>query len=210
VSRRDPERLQDILIAIEAIAGHVAPGDLSDGLVFDAVRVRLIEIGEAVKALSPDLLDTEPGRPWTDIARMRDRLAHRYFDSQPGGWGRGERPRAPPPCGVFKPGCPPRKSDGPAKREAAHNLSACWWPDSEGSRSSSTIRSTTTSRMDRIRQGMQPGSSNSLTKSLARSTYDTRRDRGGRAKVPRWAALLGRVPVVAWKPLLLAGESRPS
>lgn len=75
MSRRDPERLQDILDAIEAINSHVARGDLSDGLIFDAVRVRLIEIGEAIKAISPELLDTEPGRPWRDIARMRDRLA---------------------------------------------------------------------------------------------------------------------------------------
>lgn len=81
MSRRDPERLRDILDAIEAIQAHVARGDLSDGLIFDAVRIRLIEIGEAIKALSPDLLDTEPGQPWTDIARMRDRLAHRYFDT---------------------------------------------------------------------------------------------------------------------------------
>lgn len=81
MSRRDPERLADILEAVEAIKGHVARGDLSDGLVFDAVRVRLIEIGEAIKAISPELLDTEPSHPWTDIARMRDRLAHRYFDT---------------------------------------------------------------------------------------------------------------------------------
>ena len=81
MSRRDPERLQDILDAIDAINRHVARGDLSDGLIFDAVRVRLIEIGEAIKAISSELLDTEPGHPWTDIARMRDRLAHRYFDT---------------------------------------------------------------------------------------------------------------------------------
>lgn len=77
MSRRDAERLQDILDAIAA-------GDLSDGLIFDAVRVRLIEIGEAIKAISPDLLDTEPGHPWSDIARMRDRLAHRSFDTTHG------------------------------------------------------------------------------------------------------------------------------
>lgn len=81
MSRRDADRLQDILDAIAAINGHVARGDLSDGLIFDAVRVRLIEIGEAIKAISPELLDSEPGQPWTDIARMRDRLAHRYFDT---------------------------------------------------------------------------------------------------------------------------------
>lgn len=81
MSRRDAERLQDILVDIKAISGHVARGDLSDGLIFDAVRVRLIEIGEAIKATSPELLASEPDHPWTDIARMRDRLAHRYFDT---------------------------------------------------------------------------------------------------------------------------------
>jgi len=84
VSRLDSERLQDILDAIAAINSHVARGDLSDGLIFDAVRVRLIEIGEAIKAVSPELLDSEPGHPWSDIARMRDRLAHRYFDTTHG------------------------------------------------------------------------------------------------------------------------------
>lgn len=84
MSRRDPERLRDILDALEAITSHLARGDLSDGLIFDAVRVRLIEIGEAIKAISPELLDTEPAHPWSDIARMRDRLAHRYFDTTHG------------------------------------------------------------------------------------------------------------------------------
>jgi uncharacterized protein with HEPN domain len=81
VSRRDQQRLEDILAAIEAIRGHLGRGDLSDGLVFDAVRVRLIEIGEAVKVLPPGLLDREPSLPWSQIAAMRDRLAHRYFDT---------------------------------------------------------------------------------------------------------------------------------
>lgn len=52
-SRHDDERLSDILEAIIAIRSHLAHGDLSDGLVFDAVRLRLIEIGEAVKLLDP-------------------------------------------------------------------------------------------------------------------------------------------------------------
>ena len=79
MSRRDGQRLQDILDAIDAIRSHLARGELSGGLVFDAVRVRLIEIGEAIKGISPELLDPEPGHPWTDIARMRDRLAPRYL-----------------------------------------------------------------------------------------------------------------------------------
>jgi uncharacterized protein with HEPN domain len=80
VSRHDSQRLADIAAAITAIGAHLQRGELSDGLVFDAVRVRLIEIGEAVKGIGDDLLETEPGIPWAQIAAMRDRLAHRYFD----------------------------------------------------------------------------------------------------------------------------------
>ncbi len=47
---RDRQRVGDITAAIEAIAAHLRRGDLCDGLVFDAVR-------------------------------MRDHLAHRYFDT---------------------------------------------------------------------------------------------------------------------------------
>ena len=82
MTRRDLERLADIRDAITAIRSHVARGDLSDGLIFDAVRVRLIEIGEAIKSLPSELLETEPDLPWDDIAGMRDRLAHRYFDTE--------------------------------------------------------------------------------------------------------------------------------
>jgi uncharacterized protein with HEPN domain len=81
VSYRERQRLADIQAAIDAIRSHLQRGDLSDGLVFDAVRIRLLEIGEAVKALPAGLLDTQPGIPWSQIARMRDHLAHRYFDT---------------------------------------------------------------------------------------------------------------------------------
>lgn len=56
-------------------------GDLSDGLIYDAVRVRLIEIGEAAKTIPAEVVATELGTSWRDIAAMRDRLAHRYFDT---------------------------------------------------------------------------------------------------------------------------------
>ena len=69
------------MAAIDAIRAHLERGDLQDGLVFDAVRVRLIEIGEAVKALPAELLASEPALPWAQIAGLRDRLAHRYFDT---------------------------------------------------------------------------------------------------------------------------------
>ena len=81
MSRRDALRLADIVSAIDSIRSHLTRGDLQDGLVYDAVRVRLIEIGEAVKDIQPNLLATQPDIPWRAIARMRDHLAHRYFDT---------------------------------------------------------------------------------------------------------------------------------
>lgn len=80
-SRHDAERLDDIADPITAIRSHLTRGDLSDGLVLDAVRVRLIEIGEAVKLLDPTLVASEPGIAWSDAAGMRDWLAHHYFDT---------------------------------------------------------------------------------------------------------------------------------
>lgn len=81
MTRRDQQRLADIVAALDAIVSHLSRGGLDDPLVFDAVRVRLIEIGEAVKSLPDNLLSTEPDIPWDQIARLRDRLAHRYFDT---------------------------------------------------------------------------------------------------------------------------------
>jgi uncharacterized protein with HEPN domain len=81
VSRHNDQRLTDILASAAAIANHTSRGGLDDGLVYDAVRVRLIEIGEAVKSIDPDLLAHEPSIPWIDIAGMRNHLAHRYFDT---------------------------------------------------------------------------------------------------------------------------------
>lgn len=81
MSYRERQRLEDIRAAIDAIRSHLQRGDLSDGLVSDAVRIRLLEIGEAVKALPASLLSSQPNIPWNQIARMRDHLAHRYFDT---------------------------------------------------------------------------------------------------------------------------------
>lgn len=81
MSRPDHERLGDIQAACGAIADYLAREGADDDIVFDAIRVRLIEIGEAVKDIDPELLATEPDIPWTEISRMRDQLAHRYFDT---------------------------------------------------------------------------------------------------------------------------------
>lgn len=81
MSRRDEDRLRDVADSLDAIRNHLTRGDLHDGLVYDAVRVRLIEIGEAVKDIAPELLEAAPGVPWKEIGRMRDHLTHRYFDT---------------------------------------------------------------------------------------------------------------------------------
>ena len=81
MSRSDRDRLLDIVEAGAAIAEHLQRGPLSNGLVLDAVRVRLIKIGEAVKDVSPELLSQQPTIPWRQVAAMRDQLAHRYFDT---------------------------------------------------------------------------------------------------------------------------------
>lgn len=81
MSRIDAARLADIVEAVEAIDCHLGRGDLSDGLAYDAVRARPIESGEAVKSIRAGLLETEPDIPWKAIARMRDHLTHRYFDT---------------------------------------------------------------------------------------------------------------------------------
>jgi len=82
VTRRATERLTDIAEAIERIRGYV--GDLQSAsidseLVTDAIVYNLLVIGEAVKALDDTTRGAEPSIPWSDIAGMRDLLAHEYF-----------------------------------------------------------------------------------------------------------------------------------
>jgi uncharacterized protein with HEPN domain len=83
VNRSDADRLDDIASAITSIRSHLQHGPISVEIVIDAVAMRLLEIGEAVKAVSPELTATEPDIPWSDIAGMRDFLAHHYFATNP-------------------------------------------------------------------------------------------------------------------------------
>jgi uncharacterized protein with HEPN domain len=81
LSRRTAARLIDIAVACERITEYVARAEISDDIVFDAIRMRLVEIGEAVKDLDDETRHLAPELPWDEIARMRDMLAHRYFDT---------------------------------------------------------------------------------------------------------------------------------
>ena len=81
MSRRDDAWLTDIVHAVDVIHEYVTEGSLVDGLTYDACRARLIEIGEAVKNIDRNLLLKAPTIHWQEIARMRDQLAHHYFDT---------------------------------------------------------------------------------------------------------------------------------
>lgn len=83
MSRSESDLLSDIASAITAIRSHLTHGPLSEALVMDAVAMRLLEIGEAVKALTDTTKATEPGIKWRQIAGLRDVLAHHYFATHP-------------------------------------------------------------------------------------------------------------------------------
>jgi uncharacterized protein with HEPN domain len=84
MSRNEQERLRDIKDAITAIREHLAnAGETSavkeDPLLHDALLFQFIVIGEAAKHLAPETCDSAPEIPWTDIAGLRDLIAHEYF-----------------------------------------------------------------------------------------------------------------------------------
>lgn len=80
-------RLEDIQRAILDIRTFVADLDqaaflktpLEDRKTFRAVTACLQEIGEAVKAMPPEVTNRHPDIPWRLIAGMRDHIAHEYF-----------------------------------------------------------------------------------------------------------------------------------
>ena len=92
MTRTVDERLNDIL---EAVA-HARVADkrlqlaqsLGDEagvqIAFESILHNLFVIGEAVKALPPEILDREQGTPWGDIAAMRDVIGHHYHRIVPG------------------------------------------------------------------------------------------------------------------------------
>jgi uncharacterized protein with HEPN domain len=84
MSRDEQERLRDIQDAIAAIHGHLdQAGETTaakeDPLLHDALLFQFVVIGEAVKNLSPEARRSAPEIPWTDIAGLRDLIAHEYF-----------------------------------------------------------------------------------------------------------------------------------
>jgi uncharacterized protein with HEPN domain len=86
VSRRDDERVADILDAAAQIAEITAVG--REAWDKDRIRQlaveRLLEIiGESASTLSEDFRAQYPGVPWRDIIGLRVVLAHHYHRVDP-------------------------------------------------------------------------------------------------------------------------------
>jgi uncharacterized protein with HEPN domain len=76
--------LRDIVTAIESIESFVLGLDFAEFLADDktssAVIRKLEIIGEAAKQVPEELRRRLPGAPWREMAGMRDRLIHSYFN----------------------------------------------------------------------------------------------------------------------------------
>jgi uncharacterized protein with HEPN domain len=83
VSRDPDRRRQDILDAIERCLGYrahlVAPDAEIAAMAYDAVLRNLAVIGEAVRALPPEVTASAPAVPWASIAGLRNVVVHEYF-----------------------------------------------------------------------------------------------------------------------------------
>lgn len=90
--RTAADHLKDVLEAIDAIGDYTKGGKKdfdTDPMIRDAVAVRLIQIGQAVKdaqAEGLNLAKLRPEIPWRRVTGMRDLLAHKYarFDPEIG------------------------------------------------------------------------------------------------------------------------------
>ena len=86
MTQRDLPYLQHVLDACADIGEFVAPGRaevVNSKLILNAVVRQLLVVGEAVKRVGPETRALAPNVPWKQIAGMRDRLVHDYFDIIP-------------------------------------------------------------------------------------------------------------------------------
>ena len=85
MARSANDHLRDVLDAIAAIEDYTAAGKREfarKAMQRDAVAARLIQIGQSVKdaqAEGVDLQSLAPEIPWSSVAGLRDKLAHKYW-----------------------------------------------------------------------------------------------------------------------------------
>ena len=81
--RRDPQRLDDILQALDSLAGMVAGQTKAEFLAGEVVRFavaqRLTVVGEAANHITEELQQRYESVPWGDVIGLRNILVHGYF-----------------------------------------------------------------------------------------------------------------------------------
>lgn len=79
--------LEDIHEAIESIRLYVGSRSfedfVTDPMCIDAVLLKFIIIGEAVKQIPVDILSSYPEVEWRKIAGLRDISVHSYYSVKP-------------------------------------------------------------------------------------------------------------------------------
>ena len=79
--------LSDIDDAISAIQSYTRDMTydqlLADRKTREAVILNFVIIGEAIKMLPPEILNRYPDIPWKELAGMRDKMVHSYFQISP-------------------------------------------------------------------------------------------------------------------------------
>lgn len=83
MTQRDLPYLQHVLDACADIGEFVVQGRAEvagSKLILSAMVRQLLVIGEAVKRISPETRALAPNVPWKQIAGMRDRPVHDYFN----------------------------------------------------------------------------------------------------------------------------------
>jgi len=84
--RPDRLRLLDAVEQVELISQFAQRGRVAffdDVLVQSAILHRLALLGEACRALSPELREAHPDVPWPQIVAFRNVVIHEYFGLDP-------------------------------------------------------------------------------------------------------------------------------
>ena len=84
VAETDRRRIADIVWATDNAAAVITAEGYDAfmaSVIYEQAAVAILaRVGEAAKALSEEFKGTVPDQPWTEIARMRDLLVHRYWE----------------------------------------------------------------------------------------------------------------------------------
>lgn len=79
--------LSHILDAVEAIETHLAglsyDGFKDSRLLYDAVLMEFIVIGEQAAALTDEFKEKHPEMPWHKMIGMRNEISHAYYKIKP-------------------------------------------------------------------------------------------------------------------------------